>query len=58
MCNLNLKLCEIVSPDKVNWFAYNFDLKIDIFANEKVPEIFKRYCANEIPFFLLSYIEI
>jgi hypothetical protein len=60
VCNLDLKLCEKVSEDKVNYFLYNFNLKNDIFANEKVPEIFKRYCKEEgnvcVSLFLSSFV--
>lgn len=42
VCNLNLKLCELVSADKVNWFVYNFDIKTELFTNHKFVDTFKR----------------
>jgi len=48
VCNLNLKLCELVSVDKVNWFVYNFDVKTELFGNQKFVNAFKNGLINNI----------
>ncbi|CAF3666061.1 unnamed protein product [Rotaria sp. Silwood1] len=41
VCNMNLRLCEKVDPDKVNWFLYDFEIESDIFNDEKFVQTFK-----------------
>jgi hypothetical protein len=48
VCNLNLKLCELVSADKVNWFVYNFDVKTELFGDPKFIDAFKNGLINNI----------
>jgi len=48
VCNLNLKLCELVGAEKVNWFVYNFDIKTNLFENKQFVETFKRDLINNI----------
>ncbi|CAF3124777.1 unnamed protein product [Rotaria sp. Silwood2] len=41
VCNMNLRLCEKVDADKVNWFVYDFEVESDIFNDEKFVQTFK-----------------
>jgi hypothetical protein len=41
ICNLNLRLCEKVNPDLINWFLYDFQVKNEIFKDEKFIQTFK-----------------
>jgi hypothetical protein len=35
-------MCEIVHPDRVNWFVYGFELKTDLLEDPKFVETFKK----------------
>lgn len=48
VCNANLRLCETVSADKVNWFVYNFDVRSDLFRDQDFILAFKRGLINNI----------
>jgi hypothetical protein len=41
VCNLNLRLCETVDPDRVNWFLYDFEVESDLFKDKKFIQTFK-----------------
>ncbi|CAF1427349.1 unnamed protein product [Rotaria sordida] len=40
VCNLNLRLCEIVDPDKVNWFLYDFEIESEMFNDKRFVQTF------------------
>ncbi|CAF4948639.1 unnamed protein product, partial [Rotaria socialis] len=42
VCNSKLKLCELVSADKVNWFVFDFDVATDLFQDKKFVLAFKK----------------
>ncbi|CAF0784204.1 unnamed protein product [Rotaria sordida] len=48
VCNLNLKLCELVNPDKVNWFVYDFAIETEFFHDPKFVNAFKNGLINNI----------
>ncbi|CAF2803646.1 unnamed protein product [Rotaria sp. Silwood2] len=48
VCNVNLKLCELVRPDKVNWFVYDFDIETNFFNDPKFVNAFKNGLINNI----------
>lgn len=48
VCNLELQLCEIVSPDRVNWFLYDFEVDDGLFEDEKFVQIFKKSLIQKI----------
>jgi hypothetical protein len=48
VCNLNLNLCELVNPDKVNWFVYDFDIKTQLFEDAKFVTAFKSGLIHNI----------
>jgi hypothetical protein len=41
ICNLNLKLCEAVDPDRVNWFVYDFEIESELFKDDRFIQAFK-----------------
>lgn len=48
VCNSELQLCEIVSPDRVNWFLYDFEVDEGLFEDEKFVQIFKKSLIQKI----------
>lgn len=48
VCNLNLKYCELVDPEKVNWFVYDFDIKSKLFSDSQFVKTFKTDLINNI----------
>ncbi|CAF3075536.1 unnamed protein product [Rotaria socialis] len=48
VCNSKLKLCELVSADKVNWFVFDFDVATDLFQDKKFVLAFKNGLINNI----------
>lgn len=48
VCNLNLKLCELVGADRVNWFVYDFDVKTEFFHDPTFVHAFKSGLINNI----------
>lgn len=48
ICNLNLRLCETVNPERINWFLYDFQVKNDLFQDEKFVQTFKNGLINNI----------
>ncbi|UJR09837.1 hypothetical protein I4U23_014062 [Adineta vaga] len=40
-CNLNLKLCETVNPEKINWFVFEFDVVTNMFQDTRFVHAFK-----------------
>jgi hypothetical protein len=48
VCNLNLKLCELVSAEKVNWFVYDFDVETQLFNDPTFVHAFKNGLINNI----------
>ncbi|CAF0882508.1 unnamed protein product [Adineta ricciae] len=48
VCNLNLKLCEAVNPDSINWFVFDFDVKSDLFQDPRFVQAFKNGFINNV----------
>jgi hypothetical protein len=48
VCNLNLRLCEKVNPDRVNWFVYDFQVKNELFNDEQFIQTFKSGLIHNI----------
>jgi hypothetical protein len=40
VCNLNLKMCELVPPEKVNWFVYDFEVQTELFRDPNFLNLF------------------
>lgn len=48
ICNLELRLCEAVSPDRVNWFLYDFEVDDGLFEDQTFVQIFKKSLIQKI----------
>ncbi|CAF2080570.1 unnamed protein product [Rotaria magnacalcarata] len=48
VCNMQLRLCEKVDPDSVNWFLYDFEIQSDIFNDHMFVQTFKSGLINNI----------
>jgi len=48
VCNLNLRLCEIVNPDRVNYFLYDFEVQSEIFKDDRFVQTFKNGLIQNI----------
>ncbi|CAF1049361.1 unnamed protein product [Adineta steineri] len=48
VCNLNIKLCEKVDPDRVNWFVFEFDIESDMFNDQKFLQLFRNGFINNV----------
>ncbi|CAF3865502.1 unnamed protein product [Rotaria magnacalcarata] len=48
VCNSKLKLCELVSADRVNWFVFDFDVATDLFHDKKFVLAFRNGLINNI----------
>lgn len=45
---MNLRLCEAVDPDRVNWFLYDFEIQTDMFNDPQFVQTFKNGLINNI----------